>query len=72
MTGAVSDDLPLLVRADANARKGTGHLMRCLALAQGWQARGGQATFITACESDGLRQRLSDEGSSRYARAIIS
>jgi len=62
VTGAVSDDLPLLVRADANARKGTGHLMRCLALAQGWQARGGQATFITACESDGLRQRLSDEG----------
>ena len=52
----------LLIRADANAHKGTGHLMRCLALAQGWQARGGQATFITACESDGLRQRLSDEG----------
>ena len=53
---------PLLIRADANARMGTGHLMRCLALAQGWQARGGQATFITACESDGLRRRLSDEG----------
>lgn len=52
----------LLIRADANAHKGTGHLMRCLALAQGWQARGGRATFITACESDGLRQRLSDEG----------
>ena len=52
----------LLIRADANARIGTGHLMRCLALAQGWKARGGQATFITACESDGLRRRLSDEG----------
>ena len=52
----------LFVRADANARIGTGHLMRCLALAQGWKARGGQATFITACESEGLRQRLSDEG----------
>lgn len=36
--------------------------MRCLALAQGWQARGRQATFVTACESEGLRQRLSDEG----------
>jgi len=52
----------LRIRADANARIGTGHLMRCLALAQGWKARGGQATFITACESDGLQQRLSDQG----------
>ncbi len=52
----------LLIRADANARIGTGHLMRCLALAQGWKARGGQTVFITACESDDLRQRLSDEG----------
>ena len=52
----------LVIRADANARMGTGHLMRCLALAQGWKARGGQTTFITVCESDGLRHRLSDEG----------
>ena len=56
------DGESLLIRADANTRIGTGHLMRCLALAQGWQARGGLATFITACESDGLRRRLSDEG----------
>ena len=52
----------LLIRADANTRMGTGHLMRCLALAQGWKARGGQATFITACQNGDLRQRLSDEG----------
>ena len=52
----------LFIRADASARMGSGHLMRCLALAQGWKAPGRQATFITACESDGLRQRLSDEG----------
>lgn len=52
----------LIVRANANTHIGTGHLMRCLALAQGWKARGGQTMFITSCESDSLRQRLSDEG----------
>jgi UDP-2,4-diacetamido-2,4,6-trideoxy-beta-L-altropyranose hydrolase len=52
----------LFIRADANTHMGTGHLMRCLALAQGWKARGGRAMFITACESDSLRHRLSDEG----------
>lgn len=52
----------LLLRADANAQIGTGHLMRCLALAQAWQAEGGAVTFITACDSAGLQQRLSDEG----------
>ena len=52
---------PLLIRADANARMGTGHLMRCLALAQCWKSQGGQVTFITACESDGLWRRLSEE-----------
>ena len=51
-----------LIRADANTHIGAGHVMRCLALAQGWQAHRGQITFITACDSDGLRHRLLNEG----------
>jgi len=50
----------LVLRADANTQMGIGHLMRCLALAQAWQAQGGKAVFI--CASESLRQRLSDEG----------
>ena len=57
-----SNAMTVLIRADASAKIGTGHLMRCLALAQGWRAQGGQGTFITACESGGLLQLLSDEG----------
>jgi len=52
----------LLIRADATEDMGTGHLMRCLALAQAWQDRGGTAAFITACESEQLRARLVREG----------
>jgi len=52
----------LVFRVDAGNKIGTGHLMRCLALAQAWKDRGGQATFVIACHSDNLRQRLEDEG----------
>jgi len=52
----------LILRADANSRIGTGHLMRCLALAQSWRANGGEATFVTNCESVALRERLKIEG----------
>jgi len=51
----------LFIRADSTAHIGTGHVMRCLALAQAWQDQGGEVTFISHCESDTLRQRLIDE-----------
>jgi UDP-2,4-diacetamido-2,4,6-trideoxy-beta-L-altropyranose hydrolase len=47
----------LLVRADATARIGSGHFMRCLALVEQWLATGGVATFLSNCDSELLRRR---------------
>ena len=52
----------LVIRADAGATIGTGHLMRCLALAQAWQRKGGRVTFLSHCESELLRHRIYREG----------
>jgi UDP-2,4-diacetamido-2,4,6-trideoxy-beta-L-altropyranose hydrolase len=52
----------LCIRADARPDVGIGHLMRCLALAQAWQDRGGTASFVTATASPALLKRLDSEG----------
>jgi UDP-2,4-diacetamido-2,4,6-trideoxy-beta-L-altropyranose hydrolase len=52
----------LYIRADADSKIGTGHVMRCIALAQAWQDQGGEVTFISRCESEALRGRIIQEG----------
>ena len=50
------------IAAEAGAHIGVGHLMRCLALAQAWRAKGGCAVFLSHCESDALVQRIKVPG----------
>ena len=52
----------LLIRADSSTATGSGHIMRCMALAQAWKAKGGNATFISFSDSAPMRSRLEDEG----------
>jgi UDP-2,4-diacetamido-2,4,6-trideoxy-beta-L-altropyranose hydrolase len=48
----------LLFRADANPSIATGHIMRCLALAQAWKDDGGDLTFASAETTPALAKRL--------------
>lgn len=52
----------LVIRADADSFMGTGHVMRCLALAEAWRDRGGEVLFVGRIEPEPLRQRIECEG----------
>jgi UDP-2,4-diacetamido-2,4,6-trideoxy-beta-L-altropyranose hydrolase len=52
----------LLVRADSGTAIGIGHIMRTLALAQGWQSAGGSVRFLKTPGDPAADDRLRSEG----------
>lgn len=54
--------VPLIIRADADAARGAGHVMRSLALAYAWQARGGFVGFVSARPSAPVRRKIQAAG----------
>lgn len=48
----------LLFRADADIGMGTGHVMRCLALAEAWMEEGGRAMFVCSSLPAPLAERI--------------
>ncbi|MGH7428373.1 MAG: UDP-2,4-diacetamido-2,4,6-trideoxy-beta-L-altropyranose hydrolase [Candidatus Methylomirabilaceae bacterium] len=55
-------DPVMLVRVDAGESLGFGHAMRCLALAQAWRDRGGDAVFVMAETAPEMESRIRAEG----------
>jgi UDP-2,4-diacetamido-2,4,6-trideoxy-beta-L-altropyranose hydrolase len=58
----------LLFRTDGSRTMGTGHVMRCLALAQAWRDAGGHAVFVMAETTGGIQARI--EAESCKVRAV--
>ena len=53
---------PLIIRSDASPEIGTGHVMRCLALAEAWRDTGREVIFVFAYDTSAIEDRLKKEG----------
>ncbi|MGH9644603.1 MAG: UDP-2,4-diacetamido-2,4,6-trideoxy-beta-L-altropyranose hydrolase [Terriglobales bacterium] len=69
----------LIIGADCGIQTGTGHVMRCLALAQSWYGAGGSVTFFLPEGSPGIEQRIRSEGflleplaSAQFADTVVN
>jgi spore coat polysaccharide biosynthesis predicted glycosyltransferase SpsG len=66
MSSESTHSMPLIIRADANSRIGTGHVMRCIALGQAWMAGrqrtddGGRKSEVRS-QGSGVRDQESEE-----------
>ncbi len=52
----------LIICAECGIQVGTGHVMRCLALAQAWKRVGGAVTFLVREGLPGIEERIRAEG----------